>query len=111
MIWVCPWGSRGGAGGHEEVLRDQCPPSPSSHTHLETWAGVLQQEMPRIIHLILLLRKLQKPQGSPGSQVGFLGMLGAGKGMGSAGLWGTSLRGWLWWAEWQGLLRAGPETW
>lgn len=28
MVWVCPWGSRGGAGGQEVMVRNQCSSSP-----------------------------------------------------------------------------------
>lgn len=63
MVWVCPWGSRGGAGGQEEeVVRDQSPPPlplapPFSLAPTPLFGdtgGVFQQEMPRIINLISL---------------------------------------------------------
>lgn len=92
MVWVCPGAPWVGLGFMRRCLETSTglllAPTPYFSDRWDFSAGNAQNNS-----FDCILRKLQKPQGNPGSQVGFLGMLGVGEGMAVQGFGEANLRG------------------
>lgn len=50
MVWVCPWGSMGGAGDLEEVPRDQYSLPPAPTPYLVTQVGFFSRKWALVLY-------------------------------------------------------------